>query len=806
MERYLCIHGHFYQPPRENPWLEEVELQDSAYPYHDWNERITAECYAPNTASRILDPEGRIIDIVNNYAKMSFNFGPTLLSWLERHKPEVYQAIIDADKESRTRFSGHGSALAQVYNHMIMPLANRRDKYTQVLWGIRDFQHRFGRFPEGMWLPETAVDTETLEVLAECGITFTILAPRQARRIRPLQATTWEEVDNGRIDPTRPYLCLLPSGRQITLFFYDGPISQDLAFGGLLNSGEAFAQRLVSAFNEQRTWPQLVHIATDGETYGHHHRYGEMALSYCLHFLESQNLVRLTNYGEYLERHPPTHVVEIFENSSWSCIHGVERWREDCGCNSGMHPGWTQAWRRPLREAMDWLRDRLAPFYESTASRYLHHPWRARDEYISLILDRSPERVEAFLHTHGKRPLSREEKGTVLMLLEMQRDALLMYTSCGWFFDEISGIEPVQVMLYASQAMQYYEKLGQTSLEPGYLQILAQAPSNVYAHGAEPYEMFVKPARVDLLRVGAHYAISSLFAEYPQETQIFCYTAQSERYERREAGRVTLATGKATVRSDITWEETMMSFAVLHLGDHNIHGGVRDFSGEEEFSAMQAEVGEAFERGDLPEVIRRIDTHFAPHTYAIWHLFKDAQRQILDQILQSTYEGIEALYRQIYDTNYPLMNFLHGLQIPLPKPLAVAAEYIINRDLQALFAHEEIDRERLTNLIQETKRQGIELDRSTLRFAASLWITSQFERLSQQPEDLSLLETLEAVFQLLAPLSLDLDLWKAQNLYSSIGEHLYHSQQERAAQGDETAQRWVSLFHTLGSYLGVKVS
>jgi len=331
MDLFICIHGHFYQPPRENPWLEEVEQQDSAYPYHDWNERITAECYAPNIASRILDNEERIIDIVNNYSNISFNFGPTLLSWLERHKSEVYQSIIKADKESQKKFSGHGSALAQVYNHMIMPLANTTDKRTQIIWGIKDFKYRFGRKPEGMWLAETAVDLETLDIMAELGIKFTILAPHQAHRIRKIGSNDWQDVSNQKIDTKQPYLCQLLSGRSIALFFYDGPISHDVSFVNLLDNGEDFANRLLSTFSENQ-YPQIVNIATDGETYGHHHKYGEMALTYCLHYIESNNLARITIYGEYLDKFPPLYEVELYENSSWSCSHGVERWKGNCGC------------------------------------------------------------------------------------------------------------------------------------------------------------------------------------------------------------------------------------------------------------------------------------------------------------------------------------------------------------------------------------------------------------------------------------------------------------------------------------------
>ncbi|HKY08926.1 MAG TPA: glycoside hydrolase, partial [Candidatus Binatia bacterium] len=354
MNRYICIHGHFYQPPRENPWLEAIELQDSAAPYHDWNERISRECYAPNAVSRILDDKGFIVKLVNNYSKISFNFGPTLLSWLETEAAETYAAILAADRQSRQKFSGHGSALAQVYNHVIMPLANSRDRITQILWGIRDFERRFARAPEGMWLPETAVDLETLELLARFGIRFVILAPHQAARVRRSGEAAWREVKSAQIDPTMPYRQQLSSGRSVAIFFYDGPIARAVAFEGLLSQGDRFIDRLTGAFDPARDRPQVVHIATDGESYGHHHRFGDMALAYVLEQIESRGLARLTNYGEYLEAHPPSHEVEIVDQSSWSCAHGIGRWWSDCGCNSGGHPGWNQQWRTPLRNALDW--------------------------------------------------------------------------------------------------------------------------------------------------------------------------------------------------------------------------------------------------------------------------------------------------------------------------------------------------------------------------------------------------------------------------------------------------------------------
>ncbi|MBD3246690.1 MAG: DUF3536 domain-containing protein, partial [Candidatus Omnitrophica bacterium] len=564
MERFVCVHGHFYQPPRENPWLEEVEIQESAYPYHDWNQRITAECYAPNAASRILGEDKRIVQIVNNYGKISFNFGPTLLSWLERHKPQVYLDIIESDLQSREQFSGHGSALAQCYNHMIMPLASARDKRTQIRWGVRDFELRFRRKPEGMWLPETAVDTETLEMLAEAGIKFTILAPRQAQKVRRIGSKEWTSVEGEKIDPQRAYLTFLPSGNTITIFFYDGPISRDLGFGDLLNNGEAFANRLVAAFPDKKE-SRIVHAATDGETFGHHHRYGDMALTYCLSFLEKNGLAKITNYAEYLNSHPAEYEVKIYEDSSWSCVHGIERWRSDCGCNSGMHAGWSQQWRAPLREAMDWLRDRLGEVFEKESGGLLADPWAVRDDYIEVVADRSEQNVNAFFVRHQAQDLSLEQKQKVLCLLEMQRHGMLIFTSCGWFFDEITGIEPSQVLAYAARAIQLAEEVSGVSLREKFAELLRNAPSNIeeFEHAADFYETYIEPMVLDLLRVGAHYAVSSLFEDYPDTTTLYTYTITRHAYERIDLGKKKLVTGRVTVRSLITWKEDTVTFVVL---------------------------------------------------------------------------------------------------------------------------------------------------------------------------------------------------------------------------------------------------
>ncbi len=812
MERYVCIHGHCYQPPRENPWLEAIELQDSAYPYHDWNERITAECYAPNTASRILDGEKRIAQIVNNYSKISFNFGSTLLSWMEEKAPDVYEAILKADRESLDRFSGHGSALAQVYNHMIMPLANRRDKYTQAFWGLRDFQRRFGRMPEGMWLSETAVDLESLDILAELGIRFTILSPYQASRVRRIGGRAWRDVSGARIDPTMAYEQRLPSGRKIDLFFYDGPISRAVAFERLLTKGEDFAHRLLSAFSDQRTWPQLAHIATDGESYGHHHAHGDMGLTYALHFIESNGLARITNYGEFLEKHPPTHQVEIFENTAWSCAHAVERWWRDCGCNSGGYPGWNQAWRTPLRNALDWLRDTLAPQYEERARKFLKDPWAARNDFIAVILDRSAESVDQFLSEHATHELNEAEKITVLKLLELQRHAMLMYTSCGWFFDELSGIETVQVIQYAARVVQLAQEFFGNSVEPRFLELLEKAKSNIPEHrdGRHIYENWVKPAAIDWEKVGAHYAVSSVFEDYGERTQISCYAIDREDFQSAVAGKAKFAVGRARVTSQITRESGTLSFGVFHFGDHNLIGAAREFQDEETYHTMVREVAKAFSIGEFPEMIRLLDRHFGESTYSLRSLFRDEQRKVLNQILDTTLTSAEAQYRQLYEQYAPLMRFLNDLYVPLPKAIQTAAEFVLNVDLRRALEDEELDLDRVRTLYDEARRAKIALDEPGIGYALGekvFRLTWQMlEGIFADPIDLSTLQKLEAAVDFVRSLPFEVDLWKVQNRYHRMLQTAYPRFREKAEQGDESAKKWVDHFVILGDKLSFRVA
>ncbi len=804
MERFICIHGHFYQPPRENPWLESVELQDSAAPYHDWNERITMESYAPNATARIMDDNGRIVEITNNYSKMSFNFGPTLLAWMKEKTPEIHEAILGADKLSQERFSGHGSALAQVYNHMILPLANARDRYTQVHWGIRDFESRFGREPEGMWLSETAVDTPTLEAMAELGLKFTILSPTQASRTRELGRRGWKDVSGMRIDPTRPYLVKLPSGRSIAVFFYDGPVSQAVAFERLLSSGERLATRLTGAFNDRRHWEQLAHIATDGESYGHHHRHGEMALAYALRYIENNKLARLTNYGEFLENHPPTHEVQIFEKTAWSCVHGVGRWMTHCGCNSGGHPDWNQGWRTPLRESLDWLRDELAPLYEAKGAELFRDVWAARNEYISVILDRSPESRQRFFSSQAKRELTETEQVTALKLLELQRHAMLMYTSCGWFFDEISGIETVQVIQYAARALQLAQDVFDKELEPGFLQRLEKAQSNVPEHkdGRVIYQKFVKPAMIGWKQAAAHYAISGVFQQYGKQTRIFSYSFEDEERTLIPSGKTSLAVGRVRVISEVTEESKLLSYAILYMGEHNLTGGVKHFDSVEAYESMFREIKSAFESADLPQTIRFIDRHFGEAPYSLKSLFKDEQRRILDGILASTREDLENRFRLITERYTPLINFLQSAGAPWPPALESARDFVLQSDIRRQIEAESIDLDRLRALVKEAEtRDGRVLD-AQLSFVVKNRMERLIQNLAAKPEELENITALEKLAELVMPLPLGLNLWKVQNTYWEMLQKTLPEFQEHADTGEEAAQNWVRQFVMLGQQLG----
>ena len=807
--KYVCIHGHFYQPPRENPWLNTIEVQDSAYPFHDWNDRITSECYSRNAAARILGEEGRIEDIVNNYSRISFNFGPTLLQWMKNKAPEVYYSILDADRKSQRLFSGHGSAIAQAYNHTIVPLSNARDQETQVLWGIRDFEYRFERKPEGMWLPETAVNTDTLEVLATHGIKFTILSPYQAKRVRKKGTKEWANAMGAQVDPRRPYECNLPSGKKITLFFYDGPVSQGIAFEGLLNDGQAFANRLIDQLDdpEDNPEPQLMHIATDGESYGHHHRYGEMGLAYCLHHIEEQPGVGITIYGEYLEKYPPKYEAEVIENTAWSSTPHLERWSDDGGGNTGGRPDWNQQWRKPLRAALDWLRDKLAVVYEEEMQTFVDDPWATRNDYVRVVLDRSHDNVADFIYQQTGKNLSHPNEVKFLKLLEIQHHAMLMYTSCGWFFDEVTGIETIQDILYAARAIQLHHDVCGDDLEGEFINLLKQAPSNLeeYGNAAVAYEQLVRPSIVDMNRVGAHFAVSSLFSEYTEHDRVYSFGVELQHFDKHYAGKYRLALGKASLTSEVTWEKEDVTFAVIHLGEHHLFGGVRASLEEHEYEQMRDEIKEAFQKSRVHEAVVLMDKHFGMHNYSFWHLFKEDQKELLNKVLEETMNIVEGTFRQIYKNNYSVLQAMKQLSIQAPRPLKDAGEFTVNSKLRRMLKHDYIERAELNAMVESIDNLDVDIDSVGLSYLAGERINHFMEHVEQHPDDLNYMKRAVRFIQASFQVHLQPDLWKAQNIAFIIHRENFARMSRKQDQGNEHATQWLKTFAQLFEVLNIRV-
>jgi len=692
----VCIHGHFYQPPRENPYLGAIECQPSAAPFHDWNERIHHECYRPNAYARILNEQGEVIDIVNNFAHISFNIGPTLMSWLERHDPETYRRILEADRESCDRLSGHGNAIAQVYNHIIMPLAKDRDKYTQIRWGKADFVARFGRDPEGIWLAETAVDYPTLEALVDEGFQFTILAPSQVQRCRPLPTQEhpepdWQEVGGGQIDPNRPYRCYLPSQyadgshRYIDVFFYDGPISRDMGFNDVLSSSQHFAGRIGQAVRGDHRPAQIVGVATDGETFGHHKGGAEKTLAYAVTQEFPNYGWTVTNFAHYLHSNPPHWEAVLKPITAWSCSHGVDRWQDDCGCGGGGL--WHQKWRRPLREALDWLRDELAEIFEQYGTPLFRDPWAARDGYVQVIRQRTAQSRQQFFAAHQSHALTAAEQVEALRLLEMQHHTLLMYTSCGWFFDEISRPEGTQILRYAARAIELAGEVSGIELESEFINRLEPGLSNVpqFHNAAGVYRQLAIPSQVSLEQVVAHYAMSSLFTPYQTEQRLYCYTIHQHDYQVQRMGPLSLAVGRLEVMSDVTGDRSDLSFVVLHLGGWDFHCTVNGFRRRLDYQRAKETIMAAFTSGSAAQVILAMNEVFGDHAYNLQTLFTEERHRIMQLLSRDTLQRLDQLYDQVYRNNYGLIKAFHRDGLLVPQELQVAAEVAIrHRALESL--------------------------------------------------------------------------------------------------------------------------
>ncbi|MEM8829484.1 MAG: DUF3536 domain-containing protein [Cyanobacteria bacterium P01_G01_bin.19] len=680
---YITVHGHFYQPPRENPYLDTIERQPSAQPYHDWNERIHYECYRPNAFARILNHNQELIGIVNNFEYLSFNIGATLMSWLEKYDPEVYQRILEADRLSCERLNGHGNAIAQVYNHIILPLANKRDKITQIRWGKEDFRSRFGRNPEGMWLAETAVDYPTLEALIEEDIKFIILAPSQAERCRLIaeeeaEENQWDEVGGSQIDPTRPYRCFV-GDRYIDIFFYDGPISRDLGFNDVLKTVDNFSARLGQAVRGDNRPSQIISVATDGETFGHHKGGTEKCIAYALSKQFDYNGWTVTNYAHYLSICPPTWEVVLKPVTAWSCAHGVGRWQDDCGCASG--GGWHQKWRRPLRDSLDWLRDELIEVYQETGSKFLRDPWLARNEYVAVLRDRSKDNVNEFLQRHQVKELSSVEKIDALRLLEMQRHTMLMYTSCGWFFEEISRPEGVQIMRYATRALKLAGEVAGVHLKQEFVSRLAKAPSNVdvFGDGQGVYEQLVEPSQIGFKQVAAHYAISSLFTKYQPQERIYCYEVEQLDYQRQDIGTLTLSVGQIKLTSEITWECRHIVFAVLHLGGWDFHCCINSFNGRLAYTELKQQLFTYIKQTGIAQVILTMNSLMVgSQSFNLQDLFAEERHRIIKLLTAKTKKHLDQLYTQVYRENYSMLAAFQQEGLTVPQEFKVAAEVALS--------------------------------------------------------------------------------------------------------------------------------
>ncbi len=590
-KKYCVIHGHFYQPPRESPWLGEIQRQPSAAPFHNWNERIFDECYRPNAFSRLLNNDGEIVGVSNNYSYMSFNFGPTLFRWLYQKQPEVYQRIVDADKESCKMYGGHGSAVAQVYNHIIMPHASRRDKTTQIKWAKTFFQRHFGRDPEGMWLAETAINMETAECLVEEGFTFAILSPNQAESFRFLDSESeWINADHAGFDPRHPYRLYLEDSKgnkkngHLDLFFFDEPLSRAISFEDLLDNADFLSERINGCYTPNSEENELVTIATDGETFGHHKKNGDMCLAYYFQKKAAEMGIEVVNLAYYLSVNPPKREVRLKnalgEGTAWSCAHGTGRWIRDCGCNTGGGPGWNQKWRGPLRDGMDYLQSEIDQQYLREMIKYFDHPWTIRDLYEPHF--ENLESGTEFLKKYAARPIADSTYPYLVSLLEAQRYMLYGYTSCAWFFNDIAGIETVQNYRYAVRAWQLtWQGMKSNEILRKFTKIAKSAISNLPVTTGETIlldEVF--PMINHLERAAFTAAVDSYIYSDRRDFKTEAYEVSLERFTNKNAAAGDWMLFRASVHHIVSLEQENFILAIINAHGHQIQGAVFPLSVE----------------------------------------------------------------------------------------------------------------------------------------------------------------------------------------------------------------------------------
>jgi alpha-amylase/alpha-mannosidase (GH57 family) len=770
----LVVHGHFYQPPRENPWTDNIEYQPSAHPFSNWNERVERECYRPNAFARIVDNYGRVERIVNNYSLINFNFGATLLAWLERLHPNTYARILEADRTSVASRGGHGNAIAQGYHHSILPLCNERDRRTEIRWGLADFRRRFRREPESLWLPETACDDATLGALIDEGLKYVILSPFQAERVRPAGRETWLSVMDGQLDTTVPYRYLHPdgSGRSLAIFFYDGQLAKAIAFDGVLASSHMLLDRFERSARADSA--SLVHVATDGESYGHHFKFGDRCLAYALEVEAEARGFRVTNYGEFLSRHAPEMEVEIKagpdgEGTAWSCAHGVGRWTRDCSCHASAPEGWNQKWRAPLRAALNYVRDEAARLFEAQGAELFRDPWRTRDDYVELLS--APQRDRAgFFERHAGRRLSEAEERRALTLLELQRSSLLMFTSCGWFFNDISGIETVQVMKYAARVMDFMGELQSLSPRAGFLELLAGAQSNVEKHGtgADIFLKLVEPARVTPQRIAASLAISSLMDKSEQDGEIAGHTFSLTDFRQEQHGRLALATGRLMLETVSTGKRLDFAVAAMHVGDIDFYCVLKEFPGEVAFTEATEKLWSQFRTGSVPMLLRLMQEHFGPADFNLEHLLPEGRQRIYEIVFGRMVGRFSEQYEYLYEENRRNIEMLQQAGFHLPEELRAAAEFTVMHRLEREINNFEQQNDRAAfrealKIANEVARLGYRLDRTSMRRKFENLIVATVSACINEPETENQ-EAALALIDLANKLNLHANLERAQEI------------------------------------------
>ncbi|MFA6583232.1 MAG: DUF3536 domain-containing protein [Elusimicrobiaceae bacterium] len=737
--KFVVIHGHFYQPPRENPWLNHIEEQSTAAPAHDWNERIAEECYNPNGTARINGPDGAIADLTNNYEFLNFDFGPTLLTWYEKAFPEDYQKILDGHKKSAKRL-GAGNGIAQAYNHIILPLAPFRDRLTQVLWGIEDFRHRFGEYPSSLWCPETACNDDILKLLIDVRMKYVILDTSQVQKVRKCGTQKWLDVSNGSIDPRRPYIWHdrgadgepIP-GRSIAIFFYDGPVSKAVAFEDVMRDSYTMTQRINACFDAEAQEDQVVSISTDGESYGHHRKFADLTLAHLFKGELVRHGFEITNYAAFLEQHPPLWEAVIKpgedgKGTSWSCAHGVARWREDCGC--GREGQQHQRWRAPMRSALDWLNATLAGIYEKEGSRFFRNAWDARNDYIRVMLD--GHNLPWFINKNCVKTPDRNETSAILRLLEMQKYSMFMYTSCGWFFSDISRIEAVQNLKYAARAIELAGRFGYTGLEEQFKSRLEAAPSNFaqFGNGRVIYERLVRPSMMSGENVIAEFGMRTLFRNPGRKSELYSLRIDRVKSVFRQVEGCTFSAGLIDTENKVTGRKLMSVYFAALTKSLPPRCYVSLLNPEDKFEALLAFLSginaEKVWGGVGPEVDRIMGREF----FGMGNIIPEARRAILEDMYRDKIQDIQERHFRTFSEYLPIIEHWHSLELGLPEEIRADAVAGARKFIMANLEEHELSNtlepiELIRGMLPRIKNTGLQyMDNSIERLLKRLVIRS----------------------------------------------------------------------------------